>query len=393
MTRPIYLDYNATTPIAHEVLEAMLPYLQEHFGNPSSNHVYGRTAAAAVDKAREQVARLLGCDVDEIIFTAGGTEADNLAILGCARASQNSRHHAVTSAVEHPAVVEPLASLEREGWEVTTVAVGHDGRVNTKQLADAIRPDTAFVTVMLANNETGALQPIAEIAALCRSKDAVLHCDAAQAVGKISVRVEELGVDLLTVAGHKLYAPKGVGALYVRRGTKLHPLVLGARHEAGLRSGTENVASVVGLGAAAELARRELPGRSDHLRSLRERLHRGLLSRIPDLCLNGPQEERLPNTLNVSVPGLASRELLEHLTGIATSSGAACHEGVDKPSEVLVSMGIPPERALGALRLTVGRPTTPEEIDQAIEQIADAVDAHRRETTRPGENEARTDAS
>lgn len=375
MTRPIYLDYNATSPIAPEVLEAMMPYLQEHFGNPSSSHPYGRTAAAAVDKARGQIARLLGCQADEILLTSGGTESNNLALLGAGRCAPARRRHVIATGIEHPAVVEPLRRLESDGWEVTWIPVDHDGRISAAQVEKALKRATALVTVMLANNETGALQPVADLAAACRSRGALLHTDAAQAVGKIPVNVEELGVDLLTVAGHKFYAPKGVGALYVRRGTKLEPLILGAPHEAGLRSGTENVPSVVGLGAAAELARRELPGRAEHLRSLRDRLHRGLSEHFPDLQLNGPVEDRLPNTLNVTLPGIPALPLLEHLAGVAAGAGAACHAGTDQPSAVLMAMGMPAERALGALRLTVGRPTTPEEVDQAVVEIVDAVKA------------------
>jgi cysteine desulfurase len=383
MKRPIYLDHNATSPIAPEVLEAMMPFLQEHHGNPSSAHPYGRTAAAAVDKARAQMARLLGCEPDEVLFTSGGTESDNLALLGVAQRAPARHRHIITSAVEHPAVVEPLRHLERNGWKVTWLPVDHDGRVSAAQVERAVKQSTALVTVMLANNETGALQPVHEMAAACRARGAVLHTDAAQAVGKIPVNVDELGVDLLTVAGHKFYAPKGVGALYVRRGTKLAAQILGAPHEAGLRSGTENVASLVGLGAAAELARRELPGRAEHLRSLRDRLHRGLAERFPELQLNGPVEERLPNTLNVSLPGIPALALLDRLVGVAAGAGAACHAGDDKPSGVLTAMGLPAERALAALRLTVGRPTTIEEVDQAMAEIADAVRAHQEQSARP----------
>ncbi len=391
MTRPIYLDYNATSPIAPEVLEAMMPYLQEHFGNPSSSHPYGQAAAAAVDKARRQMARLLGCRTDEILFTSGGTESNNLALLGAARCASAKRRHVVTTSIEHPAVVAPLRRLENDGWEVTWIPVDPDGRVSAAQVERTLERTTALVSLMLANNETGALQPVAGIAAACRSRGAVLHTDAAQAVGKIPVNVEELGVDLLTVAGHKFYAPQGVGALYVRRGTKLEPLLLGAPHEGGMRSGTENVASVVGLGAAAELARRELPGRAEHLRSLRDRLHRGLSERFPDLQLNGPRQERLPNTLNISIPGILALPLLQRLSGVAAGAGAACHAGTDQPSAVLMAMGMPAERALGALRLTLGRPTTPEEVDQAVVEIADAVRAQQENPVRPGEGDTKSD--
>jgi cysteine desulfurase len=281
-------------------------------------------------------------------------------------------------------VVEPLRHLERNGWKVIRIPVDAQGRVSATEVEGVLRQSTALVSVMLANNETGALQPVQEMADACRARGAVLHTDAAQAVGKIPVNVDELGVDLLTVAGHKFYAPKGVGALYVRRGTKLAPQLLGAPHEGGLRSGTENVASLVGLGAAAELARRELPGRAEHLRSLRDRLHKGLAERFPDLQLNGPVEERLPNTLNVSLPRVPALALLSRLRGVAAGAGAACHAGVDEPSAVLMAMGMPAERALQALRLTVGRPTTAEEVDRAVAEIDDAARACLEDKGPPG---------
>jgi cysteine desulfurase len=370
--RPIYLDYNATGPIAPEVLDAMLPFLRDHFGNPSSVHSYGLEAAAGIRNARRQLADLIGCTPEEILFTSGGTESDNLAIWGSCRAAPPGKRHVVTTSVEHPAVLEPLRLLEKEGWEVTLVDVTSDGRVDPDAVLGAIREDTALVSVMHANNETGALQPIAAIAPEARRRGAVVHTDAAQSVGKLPVHVDLLGVDLLVIAGHKFYGPKGVGALYVRGGTLLEPMMRGAPHESGMRSGTENVASIVGLGAAAALAQQELPGRVDHLRSLRDRLHEALQEKLPGTKLNGPQDERLPNTLNVSLPNIRAAAVLPRMEDIATASGAACHADRVEPSRVLLAMGLPVERALCALRLTVGRPTTEEEIDEAAERIATA---------------------
>jgi len=369
---PIYLDYNATTPIAPEVLEEMLPYLGPRFGNPSSSHAYGAAAREGVETARARVARLLGAEADEIVFTSGGTESDNAAILGICRAAAPGRRRIVASAVEHPAVEAPLRELEREGWRVTRVGVGPDGRVNAEAVAAALTGDTALVTIMHAQNETGALMPIAAIAAAARCHAIPFHTDAAQSVGKIEVGVATLGVDLLTIAGHKLYAPKGTGALYVRRGTTLAPLLLGAGHESGRRAGTENVAGAVGLGAAADLAQRELPARIEHLRSVRDRLHARLLRHLPEARLNGPEEERLPNTLNLSIPGVGANALLAALPGVAAAAGAACHAGTVEPSAVLLAMGVAREQALGSLRLTVGRTTTPLEVDLAADRIAAA---------------------
>jgi len=379
VTQPIYLDYNATTPVAPEVLEEMLPYLRRDFGNPSSAHPYGAAARAGVEAARARVAQLLGAEADEILFTSGGTESDNAAIFGICRPGATARRHVVTTAVEHPAVEAPLRALERDGWRVTRVAVGPDGRVDAAAVIDAMTDDTALVTIMHAQNETGALMPIAAVAAEARRRAIPIHTDAAQSVGKVEVDVTALGVDLLTIAGHKVYAPKGVGALYLRRGTKLAPLLLGAGHESGRRAGTENVAGVVGLGAAAELLRRDLPARARHLRGVRDRLHARLLNHLPDLRLNGPEEERLPNTLNVAIPGVSAAALLAAVPGVAAAAGAACHAGTIEPSAVLLAMGISRELASCSLRLTVGHPTTPMEADLAAERIGAAALRLRRE--------------
>jgi len=364
MTPPIYLDYNATTPVDPRVLDAMLPWLREGFGNPSSDHVYGHRARAAVHAAREQVAALIGAQLDEIVFTACATEANNLAILGVARALHGSgRDRLLYSAVEHPAVTQPMQHLAGEGWRVETLAVDANGRVDPAQRA--IESDVALVSVMLANNEVGTLQPVAEIAAQAQAAGALTHVDAAQAVNKIAVDVNELGCDLLTLAGHKFYAPKGVGALYVRAGTPLQPIQFGASHERGLRPGTENVPHIVGLGEAARLARLELEAESAHMRALRDDLHRRLADAIPGLLLNGHATERLPNTLNVSFPAVAGWQLLAAAPELAASTGSACHADQHAASGVLGAMGLSGERAAGAVRLSLGRFSTATEITEA----------------------------
>ena len=372
MSDPIYLDYNASTPIAPEALEAMLPFLRDQFGNPSSTHAYGVRARAAVEEARRQVAGLLGAHPDEILFTSGGSESDNLAILGVAAVAPAGKRHIITSVVEHPAVTAPLRRLEENSWHITRVDVDETGRVRAEEVIAAMSDETALITIMHANNETGALQPVAAVAAEASRRGILMHTDAAQSAGKIPTRAGELGVDLMALAGHKLYAPTGVGALFVRRGTRLAPQLLGADHEAGMRAGTENVPSLVALGTACALAARELPERTEHLRKLRDRLHRALQGRIPDLQLNGPEQERLPNTLNVSIPGVDANALLAEVDGVATAAGAACHAGGNEPSRVLLAMGLSTERALQSLRLTVGRPTTEAEVDSAAQQLTTA---------------------
>ncbi len=369
--RPIYLDYNATTPVAPEVLEAMLPYLREEFGNPSSTHPYGRRAKEAVERARAQVAALLGARAEEIFFTSGGTEANNLAIRGVAEA-RPERRHVLTSTIEHPATERPCLHLERQGWTVSRVGVDAEGRVRVEEAAAALRDDTALVTLIHANNETGVLQPVRELAALARGRGAVVHTDAAQAVGKVPVDVEVLGVDLLTVVGHKLYAPKGVGALYVRQGTPLEPFALGGGQEHGLRPGTENVPYVVGLGAACELAQGRLAKGTAALVELRERLWRRLQAEVPGMRLTGHPTERLPNTLNVRFPGVRGSAVLAGAPEVAASTGSACHEGGETASSVLLAMGLPPEEALGAVRLTLGHGTTAEDVDVAASALARA---------------------
>ncbi len=365
MTSPHYFDYNATTPVDPEVADAIEPYLRERFGNPSSNHFFGQRAYDGVEQARAQVAALIGAKPREIVFTGCATEANNLALLGVARALKGRGRHLITSAVEHPAVAAPMTHLREEGWEVTVLPVDATGRAAPADLVAALRDDTVLVSVMHANNEVGTLQPITELATLAKRHGAVFHTDAAQSVGKVVVDVEVLGVDLLTLAGHKFYAPKGIGALYVREGTPLEPILFGAGHEHGLRPGTENVPHIAGLGAAAGLAQRRLPEVTERLRKQRDALHRRLAAAIPGLILNGHPEERLPNTLNVSFPGVSGRKLLERTPLIAASVGSACHEEADGVSGVLGAMGIGADRARGAVRLSIGEPTTDEEIAPA----------------------------
>ncbi|HSB62768.1 MAG TPA: cysteine desulfurase family protein [Thermoanaerobaculia bacterium] len=368
---PIYLDHNATTPVHPAVLDAMLPYLREHFGNPSSGHIFGQRARTAVERAREQVASLLACHPDEIVFTSGGTEASNLAIRGALERS-SPRRHVVTSTVEHPATSSSCNLMERHGVEVTRLPVDVFGRVLVEEARPFVRSDTALVTIMLAQNEVGTLMPLAALADLAHGRGALIHTDAAQAVGKIPTRVDELGVDLLSVAGHKLYAPTGVGALFVRRGTPLAPVLVGAGHERGLRPGTENVPFIVGLGAACELAAADLTDEADRQRALRGELWDTLREAIPSITLNGHPVERVPNTLNVSFPGARGCDVLALAPEIAASTGSACHEGAEVPSPVLLAMGVGMARALGAVRLSLGRATTRDQIHQAARALTRA---------------------
>jgi cysteine desulfurase len=367
----IYLDYNATTPVLPEVLEAMLPHLREHFGNPSSDHGPGRAAHQALETARAQVAALLGCEAGEIVFTSGGTESNNLAVIGVAEARPD-RRQIVTSVIEHPAVAAPCRRLEERGWRVSRIGVDGQGRVRLSDASNAIGADTALVTIMHANNETGVIQPLAAIARAARAAGAVVHSDAAQSVGKVPVNVRDLGVDLLTVVGHKLYAPKGVGALYVRRGTPLQPVLLGAGHERGLRPGTENVAFIVGLGVACERARLDLESESARVRSLRDRLWQGLQSEIRGLALNGDPSGRLPNTLSVRFPRASGPALLAAAPRLAASTGSACHAGHEQAPAPILAMGISPQEAMGTVRLTLGRGTTREEVDAACVALVQA---------------------
>ncbi|WP_223632057.1 cysteine desulfurase family protein [Corallococcus sp. EGB] len=365
---PIYLDHNATTPLLPEVVDAMLPYLREHFGNPSSSHAYGARARSAVARAREQVAALLGCDADEVVFTSGGTEANNLAIRGVTEAPESNRH-VITTCIEHPATARPCSWLESHGRRVTRIGVDADGCARLDEAREAIHGDTALVTVIHSNNETGVLQPVSELARLAHAAGALIHTDAAQSLGKVPVRVHELDIDLLSIAGHKLYAPKGVGALYVKRGTPLAPFVLGASHERGLRPGTENVASIVGLGTACEAVGRDLDATAARMRRLRDLLGTRLANAVPGLALNGHRELRLPNTLNVRFPRASGSAVLDGAPEVAASTGSACHEGHESASAVILAMGIPPEDALGSVRLTLGRGTSEDDVLRASEAL------------------------
>lgn len=371
---PIYLDYNATTPIDREAADAMLPYLYVHFGNPSSAHPYGRVAREAVDRARAQVAELLNADPGEVIFMASGTEANNTVIKGVAEAYADRGRHIVTSAVEHPAVLEPCRVLAAQGYDITVLPVDGQGRVKLEDVREVIRDDTILVSIMLANNEVGTLQPIAEIAEIARERGALMHTDAAQALGKLPVDVQALGVDFLSVAGHKLYAPKGVGALYVREGVELPKFMHGASHERNRRAGTENVLEIVGLGKAAEVARRDMDESISRMREARDRLHEGLTTQLDGVRRNGDPAHALPNTLSVSFKGVQANVLLERISGqVAASAGAACHADQVTVSAVLAAMDVPTDYAMGTLRLSTGKLTTPPEVTRAAEVITDAV--------------------
>jgi len=364
MNAPVYLDYNATTPVDSAVADAIEPYLREHFGNPSSSHIYGRRAQEAVEQARLRVATLIGAQPEEIIFTGCATEANNLALRGVTRALRDQGRHMITCTVEHPAVAQPCKRLEEDGWEVTVVPVDRFGQVRPGDIEKAIRKDTTLVSIMHANNEVGTIQPVEEIAAIAKRHGVLVHTDAAQSAGKIPVNVDTLGVDLLTLAGHKFYATKGVGALYVRRGTPIKPLLVGAGHEHGLRPGTENVPAIVGFGKAAELAMGRAHTDVSDLLELRDHLHQLLERGVPGLTLNGHPSQRLPNTLNLSFPDVDGRVLLSLVADrVAASVGSACHEEGDTASGVLGAMGITAEQARGAIRLSLGHPTTRSEIE------------------------------
>jgi cysteine desulfurase len=369
-SHPIYLDYNATTPIDPRVAAAMLPFLFEHFGNPSSSHALGRRTRAAVEKARSQAAALLGADPDGIIFTSGGTEANNHAIVGAALRSRDRGKHLVTTAVEHPAVSEVCRHLESRGFTTTFVPVDEHGRVDPDQVAAACTDQTVLVSVMHANNEVGTLQPVAEVAAMARSRGILSHSDCAQSTGKIPVKLDELGVDMISVAGHKLYGPKGVGLLCLRSGLELPNLMFGAGHEQGRRPGTENTLEIVGLGAACELAAADLAGETGRLMAYRDRLQEGLLAAFPEARVNGHPRLRLPNTLSISFPDLTATAIISQMPEVAVSAGAACHgDGGVTISHVLAAMGVPERLAPGTIRLSVGRMTTVDEITAGLAAV------------------------
>jgi cysteine desulfurase len=367
---PIYLDYNATTPIDPAVAEAMQPYIAKHYGNPSSVHEYGRTAKNAVEGARQQVAALLSCTPEEIIFTGGGSESNNSVLKGVAYTYRHQGNHLITSAVEHPAIINPCRFLEQQGVRVTYLPVDRTGIVDPADVRRAITPQTILISIMHANNEVGTLQPIVEISRIAREHGVLMHTDAAQSVGKIPTLVDELGVDFLSIAGHKVYAPKGIGALYTRGGVALEPLIHGAGHEFGRRAGTENVIFDVALGKACEVAKADLPRYQREVRQLRDFFQEELAKGFGDrVVVNGHPEQRLPNTLHVNFRGVIGAALLEKIPELAASTGSACHAGEIVLSSVLEAMQIPPELGMGAVRFSLGRYTTREEIERAIELL------------------------
>ncbi len=365
MKEIIYLDHNATTMIAPEVAEAMEPYIKEVFGNPSSSHALGEKAKIAIEESRSTVADLIGARPSEIIFTSGGTESNNMVLKGMVNLREPENNHIIISAIEHPSIINPAIYLMELGVEVSIIGVDKDCLADPEDVRDAIRPNTRLISIMLANNETGTIQPIKEIALIGKEHGIPVHTDAAQAIGKIPVDVKELGVDLLTIAGHKLYAPKGIGALYAREGIDITPLLHGGGQEGGRRSGTENVIMIIGLGTAFRLIKERLEKDMLHMKRLRDRFQGLLFEQIDDIVLNGHPEKRLPNTLNVSVPGISGDRILEGIPRIIASTGAACHEGKEKVSHVLSAMGLPEEIAMGALRFSVGRTNTIAQIQEA----------------------------
>ncbi|MCS7050388.1 MAG: cysteine desulfurase [Thermomicrobium sp.] len=373
----IYLDHAATTPVDPRVLEAMLPFFSDRFGNPSSIYAAGREARAALDQARARIARILNCQAREIVFTSGGTESDNLALKGVAfwHLLHGRGRHIVTTAFEHHAVLHSAAYLERFGFEVTYVRPDPDGIVRPDAIEAALRPDTVLVSVMYANNEIGTIQPIAEIAQRCRERGITVHTDAVQAAGTLPLDVEELGVDLLSVSAHKFYGPKGVGFLYVRTGTHILWQQHGGAQESNRRAGTENVAGIVGMARALELASEELDARNAHLLALRERLIEGILQRIPEARLNGHRQQRLPNNVNVTFEGVDGETILLNLDlhGIAASSGSACTTGSTEPSHVLLAIGLTPHQARSSIRLTLGKDNTPHQIDRTLDVLEETV--------------------
>lgn len=369
--QPIYLDYNATTPLDREVVEAMQPVLSGIFGNPSSAHVYGYDARKVVETARIQVANLLGCRPDEIVFTSGGTESNNFAIKGIAGSNSKRGRHIITSVIEHPATLEPCRYLEEEGYEISYISVNSDGRIDVDELRKAIRKDTILITVMHANNEIGTIQPIKEISGIAEKYKIPVHTDAAQSAGKIPVRVTELGVDLLSLAGHKLYGPKGIGALYIRRGVKLAKMIHGADHEFNQRAGTENVMLIAGFGKACEVAQRDLDASARAMQKTRDTILHEIQRAIPAIVRNGDPGNCLPNTLNISFPGVDANLLLSGIPGVAASAGAACHAEQAEISHVLTAIGLDPELALGSIRLSTGKMTSVEDAKRAAQQIID----------------------
>ena len=371
-SEPIYLDHNATTPLAPEVLDAMLPFLRGGYGNPSSEHARGWQAHDAVENGRQQVAALIGAVPGEVIFTSGGTESNNIAIRGAAATAAPRRRRIVTTPVEHPATERPCGLLESQGWTITRLPVNRAGSIDPVVFDAALDDDVALLTIMLAQNETGALLPIPAMTVAARPRGVITHTDAAQAIGKIDVDVDTLGVDLLSIAGHKFYGPSGVGALYVRRGTILDPVLLGAGQERGLRPGTENVAGIVGLGAACDLAQSRMASESVRISALREQLWRALTERIPGVVRHTPMEGSVPNTLLVSFPGTIGSDVLARAPGLAASTGSACHAGQHTPSSVLIAMGVAPDVAMGVVRLSLGHDNSSADVAAAADILVNA---------------------
>ncbi|MEJ5300213.1 MAG: cysteine desulfurase family protein [Thermodesulforhabdaceae bacterium] len=373
MEKPIYLDYNATTPVDERVLEAMLPYLRDKFGNPSSAHYYGQETKTALEEARAQLASLLGCHPEEVFFTSGGTESNNMVLFGVVQALGDKGRHIVTTRIEHPAIIEPCLEIMGRGFDVSFVPVDKRGVVDPDDIRKAVRKDTILISVMHANNEVGTIQPIAEISQIARERGILFHTDAAQSLGKIPTLVDELGVDFLSIAGHKLYAPKGIGALYRRLGTPLGKFIFGAGQERGVRPGTENVPFIVGLGKASAIAEEELHDEMARLERLRDELAQRIIEKVPDAVVNGDGAFRLPNTLSIAFPGRKADGILKNLNKVAASAGAACHSHDVKISHVLEAMGVPARIAMGTIRLSLGRFTTEQEIKIASEAVVEAV--------------------
>jgi cysteine desulfurase len=381
----IYLDHNATTPVAPAVVERMMAVLRDDFGNPSSVHHFGQRAKAVLDEARSQVAALIGGDPSEIVFTSGGTESDNFAIRGAAEALEpTGRRHLIASAIEHEAVLNTLRALARRGWRVTLLPVDQSGIVTADSLRDALTADTALVSVMHANNEIGTIQPVAELAAIARSGGALFHTDAVQSAGKLPVDVKSLGVDLLSLSGHKFYGPKGAGAMWIRRGVRLLPLVTGGKHERNRRAGTENVAGSAGLGVAADLARLKMTAEAERLATLRDRLEKGVLQAVTGTAVNG-SGPRVPNTTNISFDRVEAESLLIalDLEGVAVSTGSACSSGTLEPSHVLKAMGFPPHRTQNSIRFSLGAANTEAEIDHVVSVLPRLVEKLRSLTRTP----------
>ncbi len=369
----IYLDHNATTPVAPEAVKVMMPFMQEHFGNPSSGYPLGRRAMQEVERARNEISRILNCKPEEVVFTSGGSESNNMVLKGLIDFREPEKHHIITAAVEHPAVLNPALFLAEHGVKVTILPVDRYGRVDPDAVRNAVAPETTLISIMLANNETGTIQPVKEISEIGRAHGIAVHTDAAQAVGKIPVDVADLGVDFLSLAGHKLYGPKGIGALFVREGRKITPLVHGAGQENGRRAGTENVILAAGLGEACRIARQRLRQDIRHMKTLRDRLEALLFKAREDLVLNGHPHHRLPNTLNVAVPGVEGMKILDGIPTVMASTGAACHDRTVRLSHVLTAMAVPPETGMGALRFSVGRTNTMDQIEEAARMIIEQI--------------------